>query len=106
MSSSATPRTSTARSAIDYSRCQCLYSSGQSHPRASETTVMSFTRMDQGKVEVWLTIVQAVARRQAAMAQIIKAMLAQLEAQVDVFEVILLVLRLMKRTNGVRTHAG
>jgi predicted HD phosphohydrolase len=48
---------------------------------------MSFTRMDQGKVEDWKAIGQAVAQRQSAMPTIIKAMLAQLEGQVDGFAV-------------------
>lgn len=48
---------------------------------------MSFTRMDQGKDEDWMQIGQAVAQRQSAMPKIIKAMLTQLEEQVDGFAV-------------------
>jgi len=48
---------------------------------------MSFTRMDQGKPEDWKAIGQAVAQRQSTMPNIIKAMLAQLEEQVDGFAV-------------------
>src|SRR5262245_58871537 len=48
---------------------------------------MSFTRMDQGQIEDWKAIGQAVAARQATMPQIIKSMLLQLEAQVDGFAV-------------------
>jgi predicted HD phosphohydrolase len=48
---------------------------------------MSFTRMDQGKVEDWVVIGKAVAKRQATMPQIIKTMLGQLEEQVDGFAV-------------------
>ena len=48
---------------------------------------MSFTRMDQGKIEDWMVIGQAVTQRQASMPGIIKAMLLQLKAQVDGFAV-------------------
>ncbi|MGA9769839.1 MAG: HD domain-containing protein [Blastocatellia bacterium] len=48
---------------------------------------MSFTRMDQGKAEDWMQIGQAVAQRQSTMPNIIKAMLAQLQEQVDGFAV-------------------
>src|SRR5215216_6024830 len=48
---------------------------------------MSFTRMDRGKIEDWKAIGQAVAERQAGMPQMIIAMLARLEAQVDGFAV-------------------
>lgn len=48
---------------------------------------MSFTRMDQGKTEDWMTIGKAVTQRQSTMPTIIKAMLAQLEEQVDGFAV-------------------
>jgi predicted HD phosphohydrolase len=43
--------------------------------------------MDQGKIEDWKQIGQAVAQRQSTMPTIIKAMLAQLEEQVDGFAV-------------------
>src|SRR5437763_1449619 len=48
---------------------------------------MSFTRMDQGKIEDWMLIGQAVMSRQAGMPAIIKSMLAQLEEQIDGFAV-------------------
>src|ERR1700741_536620 len=48
---------------------------------------MSFTRMDQGKIEEWMTIAQAVTERQAAMPSMVKSLLLQLEAQVDGFAV-------------------
>ncbi|HKP84841.1 MAG TPA: HD domain-containing protein [Blastocatellia bacterium] len=48
---------------------------------------MSFTRMDQGKIEDWMVIGQAVSLRQGRMPQIIRAMLAQLEEQVDGFAI-------------------
>ena len=48
---------------------------------------MSFTRMDHGKPEDWMQIGQAVAQRQSTMPSIIKAMLAQLEEQVDGFAI-------------------
>lgn len=48
---------------------------------------MPFTRMDQGKIEEWMAIGQAVGRRQAAMPRVIRAMLLQLEEQVDGFAV-------------------
>src|SRR4029434_7926915 len=50
-------------------------------------TNMSFTRMDQGKLEDWLAIGQQVTQRQSAMPSIIKAMLLQLEEQLDGFAV-------------------
>jgi predicted HD phosphohydrolase len=67
---------------------------------------MSFTRMDQGKVEDWMMIGQAVAQRQATMPQIIKAMLLQLEAQVDGFAVNQLVHGLQTATRAVREDAA
>ncbi|MEK6325528.1 MAG: HD domain-containing protein [Acidobacteriota bacterium] len=48
---------------------------------------MSFTRMDQGQIEDWMAIGQQVAQRQSSMPKIIKAMLLQLEEQVDGFAV-------------------
>jgi len=43
--------------------------------------------MDQGKIEDWMAIGQAVTQRQASMPGIIKTMLLQLEEQVDGFAV-------------------
>src|SRR5689334_9710402 len=67
---------------------------------------MSFTRMDQGKVEDWMMIGQAVAQRQATMPQIIRALLAQLEAQVDGFAVNQLVHGLQTATRALRDGAS
>jgi predicted HD phosphohydrolase len=67
---------------------------------------MSFTRMDQGKIEDWMMIAQAVSQRQATMPQIIKAMLLQLEAQVDGFAVNQLVHGLQTATMAERAGAG
>jgi predicted HD phosphohydrolase len=62
--------------------------------------------MDQGKTEDWMVIGQAVAERQATMPQIIKAMLAQLEAQVDGFAVNQLVHGLQTATLAERNGAS
>jgi predicted HD phosphohydrolase len=43
--------------------------------------------MDQGSIADWMVIGQEVGKRQARMPQIIKAMLAQLEEQVDGFQI-------------------
>jgi predicted HD phosphohydrolase len=67
---------------------------------------MSFTRMDQGQVEDWMAIGQAVAQRQSGMAQIIKAMLHKLEEQVDGFAVNQLVHGLQTATRAVREGAS
>ena len=67
---------------------------------------MSFTRMDQGKIEDWKAIGQAVAQRQAGMPQVITAMLAQLEAQVDGFAVNQLHHGLQTATRAVREGAS
>jgi len=71
-----------------------------------ETIAMSFTRMDQGKTEDWMVIAKAVGERQATMPQIIKAMLLQLEAQVDGFAVNQLVHALQTATRAEREGAG
>src|SRR5215216_891334 len=67
---------------------------------------MSFTRMDQGKIEDWMRIGQAVARRQAGMPQIIRAMLSELEAQVDGFAVNQLHHGLQTATRAMREGAS
>src|SRR5438105_6633121 len=67
---------------------------------------MSFTRMDEGKVEDWTMIGQAVAQRQATMPQIIKAMLLQLEGQVDGFAVNQLHHALQTATRAARDGAS
>jgi predicted HD phosphohydrolase len=43
--------------------------------------------MDEGQVQEWMAIGQEVAKRQARMPQIIKSMLAQLEEQMDGFNI-------------------
>ena len=67
---------------------------------------MSFTRMDQGKIEDWKAIGQSVAQRQAGMPRIILAMLAQLEAQVDGFAVDQLHHGLQTATRAAREGAS
>ena len=67
---------------------------------------MPFTRMDQGKVEDWMVIGQAVSQRQAHMPQIIKAMLLQLEEQVDGFAVDQLQHALQTATRAARDGAS
>ena len=67
---------------------------------------MSFTRMDQGKIEEWITIGQAVAQRQSSMPSIIKTMLLQLEEQVDGFAVNQLHHCLQTATRAVREGAS
>ena len=67
---------------------------------------MSFTRMDQGKIEDWKQIGQAVASRQSAMPAIIKAMLAKLEEQVDGFAVDQLRHGLQTATRAARDEAS
>jgi predicted HD phosphohydrolase len=66
---------------------------------------MPFTRMDQGKTEDWMVIGQAITARQATMPAIIKAMLRQLEAQVDGFAVNQLVHGLQTATRAERDGA-
>jgi predicted HD phosphohydrolase len=67
---------------------------------------MSFTRMDQGKIEDWMVIGQGVAVRQGSMANIIKTMLHQLEEQVDGFAVNQLDHALQTATRAVRDGAS
>jgi predicted HD phosphohydrolase len=67
---------------------------------------MSFTRMDQGKIEDWMVIGQAVAVRQGSIANIIKTMLHQLEEQVDGFAVNQLDHALQTATRAVRDGAS
>jgi len=66
---------------------------------------MPFSRMDQGKVEDWMVIAQAVAQRQATMPRMIKAMLGQLEEQIDGFAVNQLEHSLQTATRAVRAGA-
>jgi predicted HD phosphohydrolase len=66
---------------------------------------MPFTRMDQGKVEEWMVIAQAVAQRRAAMPQMIRKMLRQLVEQVDGFAVNQLEHSLQTATRAVRAGA-
>ena len=67
---------------------------------------MSFTRMDQGKIEDWMKIGQAVSLRQSSMPNIIKAMLLQLEEQVDGFAVNQLHHCLQTATRALRDGAS
>lgn len=67
---------------------------------------MSFTRMDQGKTEDWQVIGRAVGQRQAGMPQVIKAMLAKLEEQVDGFAVNQLHHGLQTATRAARDGAS
>ena len=67
---------------------------------------MSFTRMDQGKIEDWMAIGQAVTQRQSSMPTIIKAMLLQLEEQVDGFAVNQLHHCLQTATRALRDGAA
>lgn len=67
---------------------------------------MSFTRMDQGRVEDWMAIGQAVVQRQSSMPKIVKAMLLQLEDQVDGFAVNQLTHALQTATRALRAGAS
>jgi predicted HD phosphohydrolase len=66
---------------------------------------MAFARMDEGRIEDWMLIGQAVTRRQAAMAATIMAMLAKLEEQVDGFAIDQLTHGLQTATRAVRDGA-
>jgi predicted HD phosphohydrolase len=67
---------------------------------------MSFTRMDEGKIEEWMLIGQAVTERQSTTPSTIKAMLLQLEAQVDGFAVDQLKHGLQTATRALRDGAS
>ena len=67
---------------------------------------MSFTRMDQGKIEDWMVIGQAVTQRQASMPGIIKALLLHLKEQVDGFAVNQLQHCLQTATRALREGAS
>ena len=67
---------------------------------------MSFKRMDQGSIADWMAIGQEVGKRQARMPQIIKSMLAQLEEQVDGFQIDQLQHGLQTATRAVRDGAS
>ncbi len=67
---------------------------------------MSFTRMDQGKVEDWMVIGREVTQRQARMPEVIKSMLRRLEEQVDGFAVDQLRHGLQTATRAVRDGAS
>jgi len=62
--------------------------------------------MDQGKVEDWMVIRDAVYVRQAGMNQTVKAMLARLEEQVDGFAVNQLEHGLQTATRALRAGAS
>jgi len=67
---------------------------------------MSFSRMDQGVAEDWMTIGREVALRQSRMPGIIKAMLLQLEDQTDGFAVNQLQHSLQTATRAYREGAS
>ena len=67
---------------------------------------MPFTRMDQGRVEDWMLIGEAVSERQAGMSGTIRSMLASLELQVDGFAVNQLEHGLQTATRAVRAGAS
>lgn len=67
---------------------------------------MPFTRMDEGKTEDWMVIGQAVGQRQARMPAVIKAMLLQLEEQVDGFAIDQLQHGLQTATRAARDGAS
>jgi len=67
---------------------------------------MGFTRMDQGSVEDWMLIGNAISERQAGMPKVVKAMLAKLEEQVDGFAVNQLEHSLQTATRAVRAGAS
>jgi predicted HD phosphohydrolase len=67
---------------------------------------MSFTRMDQAKIEDWMAIAQQVTHRQSSMPSIIKVMLLQLEEQVDGFAVNQLHHCLQTATRALRDGAS
>ncbi|MBI3653087.1 MAG: HD domain-containing protein [Acidobacteria bacterium] len=67
---------------------------------------MSFTRMDEGRIEDWLVIAREVAARQARMPQIIKSMLQQLQEQVDGFNLNQLQHVLQTATRALRAGAS
>jgi predicted HD phosphohydrolase len=62
--------------------------------------------MDEGKIEDWMAIAQAVTQRQSSMPVIIKAMLHQLEEQVDGFAVNQLCHSLQTATRALRDGAS
>src|SRR5215510_10706137 len=66
---------------------------------------MSFTRMDQGKIEDWMKIGQAVMQRQSSMPATIKSLLVQLEPQVDGFAINQLQHALQTATRALRAGA-
>ena len=66
---------------------------------------MSFTRMDQGKIEDWMKIGQAVTQRQSSMPAIIKSLVLQLEPQVDGFAINQLQHALQTATRALREGA-
>jgi predicted HD phosphohydrolase len=67
---------------------------------------MSFTRMDEGKIEEWMAIGREVAKRQANMPQVIKSLLLQLEEQVDGFNINQLQHGLQTATRALRDGAS
>jgi len=62
--------------------------------------------MDEGKIEDWMAIGQSVTQRQSSMPNVIKAMLHQLEEQVDGFAVNQLHHALQTATRALRDGAS
>ncbi len=67
---------------------------------------MTFTRMDEGKIEEWKIIGRAAVERQSSLPKVIKAMLLQLEEQVDGFAVSHLEHGLQSATRALRDGAS
>lgn len=67
---------------------------------------MTFTRMDEGRIEDWMVIGKAIAERQSRMPEIIKAMLLQLEEQTDGFAINQLAHGLQTATRAERDGAS
>jgi predicted HD phosphohydrolase len=67
---------------------------------------VSFTRMDEGRVEDWMAIGREVQARQSRMPEVIKSMLARLGEQVDGFAVDQLKHGLQTATRAFRDGAS
>lgn len=67
---------------------------------------MSFTRMDEGRIEDWMAIAGEVSVRQSKMPEMIKSMLAKLADQVDGFAIDQLQHGLQTATRAFREGAS
>src|SRR5262245_15400616 len=67
--------------------------------------MMSFTRMDQGRIEEWMVIAEACAKRQSSMPVTIKDMLLRLKEQTDGFAIDQLQHGLQTATRALRAGA-